>query len=63
MSTLCMNRETILASVKNVKFDCYVEPLIVYCVMLCVGLPHLGGAIVPLIIWYNQSLSNQVAVP
>ena len=25
-----MNQETILASVKNVKFDCYVEPLIVY---------------------------------
>ena len=26
-----MNQETILASVKNMKFDCYVEPLIVYC--------------------------------
>ena len=31
MLTFCMNQETILASVKNVKFNCYVEPLIVYC--------------------------------
>ena len=36
-----MNQETILVSVKNVKLDCYVEPLIVYraifslCVLDC----------------------------